>query len=223
MGREIKANTGEIKANTAGTLDTADTAGTTGTAPTATMDVNPGQGDVSNPAVLILPNASALLLYRYEAANHECIGVAFCPHFTGPCQELPLPAVGLFSGWNGEDPYMWLDANAHAHVVYHCYVNDEDPVGCHAVLRSLDGDWTDWHSPSDQAAYYRNVTWDNGTTTTLGRRERPQVLVKDGLPVVLFSGATIQRGDSPDAATFTMGQAIVGAAGGGPTPGGGGE
>jgi hypothetical protein len=26
------------------------------------MDVNPGQGDVSNPAVLILPNASALLL-----------------------------------------------------------------------------------------------------------------------------------------------------------------
>ena len=56
---------GEIKANTGGTLDTADTDGTdgtTGTAPTATMDVNPGQGDVSNPAVLILPNASALLL-----------------------------------------------------------------------------------------------------------------------------------------------------------------
>ena len=40
-------------------------------------------GDVSNPAAIILPNSSALLLYRYEAVNHECIGVAFCPHYAG--------------------------------------------------------------------------------------------------------------------------------------------
>jgi len=168
----------------------------------------PGQGDVSNPAVVILPNSSALLLYRYEAANHECIGVAFCRHYAGRCQELPLPNVGLFPNWNGEDPYVWVDSKSHVHVVYHCYVNDEDPVGCHAVLRDLEGDWTEWYSPSDPAAYYRNVTWSNGTSSTLGRRERPQVLVRDGTPIALFSGATIQRGDSLEAATFTMVQAL---------------
>jgi hypothetical protein len=53
------------------------------------------------------------------------------------------------------------------------------------------------------------VTWDNGTVSTLGRRERPQVLVREGLPVALFNGATIQRGDSLGAATFTMVQAVA--------------
>lgn len=169
----------------------------------------PGVGDVSNPAVVILPNASALLLYRFEADNHESVGVAFCPHYAGRCQELNLPGDGLFPGWNGEDPYLWLDQNSHVHVVYHCYVNHENPVGCHAVLRDLRGSWTDWVSPSDQAAYYRTVVWDNGTTTTLGRRERPQVLVRKGVPIALFNGATIQAGDSPNASTFTMVQAMA--------------
>ena len=177
-------------------------------------------------------------------------------------RELEIPDAGLFPGWNGEDPYVWLDAKGRVHAVYHCYVNDEDPVGCHSVLEDLDGDWTKWVSPGDQAACtclplvclpcalldsarlcstlldsaslethkahhhptsttatlshpthplqdYRNVTFDNGTRVTLGRRERPQVLVsKDGLPVALFSGATIERGNSFGAATFTMGQAV---------------
>ena len=126
----------------------------------------------------------------------------------GRCRELELPDAGLFPDWNGEDPYVWLDKKARVHAVYHCYVNGEDPVGCHSVLEDLNGDWTKWHSPADVGAYYRNVTFDNGTRVTLGRRERPQVLVKDGVPRVLFSGATIETGNSFGAATFTMAQAL---------------
>ena len=114
------------------------------------MNGNPGEGDVSNPAVLILPNSSALLLYRYEAANHECIGVAFCPHFAGRCELLDLPAVGLFEDWNGEDPYVWLDAHklmySHAHVVYHTATSTKRilwaaTLSC-ATLRAIGGTGT---------------------------------------------------------------------------------
>ena len=65
----------------------------------------------------------------------------------------------------------------------------------------------DWTFAGD--AYDGTLSWDDGSRDSLGRRERPQVLVIDGVPSVLFTGASIDKLGGM-AHTFTLAQAING-------------
>ena len=53
-------------------------------------------------------------------------------------------------------------------------------------------------------AYDFELTWDDGAEEHLPRRERPQVLMVDGKPSVLFTGAQPQNGLS-----YTLAQQIA--------------
>ena len=67
-----------------------------------------------------------------------------------------------------------------------------------------------WQFAGD--AYDSSLEWDDGTHDNLGRRERPQVLVIDGVPSVLFNGVSMPRLRGMEH-TFTLAQAINGAKG----------
>ena len=53
-------------------------------------------------------------------------------------------------------------------------------------------------------AYGFELAWDDGTKEQLSRRERPQVLMVEGKPSVLFTGAQPRKGFS-----YTLAQRIV--------------
>lgn len=162
----------------------------------------PGAWDqsVSNVAPHILPNGTVLLAYRGKDANkRELLGVASAPHWRGPyTRALSGPIISQ----PGEDPWPWVDARGHAHLLFHDFTGF---VGGHAFARSWGGPWQYTGVP----AYNLSVTWTNGTAGALSRRERPQ-LRRDpvtGAPLVLYTGA-ILKADASSMASFTMAAAV---------------
>ena len=74
------------------------------------------------------------------------------------------------------------------------------PGGPGGHFYSPDGlDWT-----FAGQAYDFELAWDDGTKEHLSRRERPQVLMVEGKPSVLFTGAQPQKGFS-----YTLAQRIA--------------
>eukprot|EP00039_Didymoeca_costata_P004535 m.73987 g.73987 ORF g.73987 m.73987 type:complete len:431 (+) comp12442_c0_seq2:33-1325(+) len=105
-----------------------------------------------------------------------------------------------------EDPFMWKDKRGNWHVLYHrmfdpagpldpnwgkydgSWVRPKSPVpspgwcGGHAFSR--DGiNWSPW-----TRCYNTSVTLTNGTTVEFLRRERPKLLIQDGVPTHLYNG-----------------------------------
>ena len=79
-----------------------------------------------------------------------------------------------------EDPGIFRDARGNFHILTHDFA---DPTGGHAF--SADGlNWT-----FAGQAYGRTMQLANGSSVSFSRRERPQVLVLDGKPAFLFTGA----------------------------------
>ena len=90
-----------------------------------------------------------------------------------------------------EDPYLFIDANDHYHLLFHVYETGEPGMTCHnstvsAHLFSLDG--FRWHTTSEQP-YTAVVALSDGTTMTLATRERPKLFFDAaGTPTHLFNG-----------------------------------
>jgi hypothetical protein len=64
-----------------------------------------------------------------------------------------------------------------------------------------------WQVSDPPLAYSRTIRWSDGTTTTQGSLERPQLLIEDGRPTWLF----VATADGPGGfqnATRTWNQAI---------------
>jgi hypothetical protein len=162
----------------------------------------PGAWDtsVSNVAPHILPNGTVLLAYRGKSAkNGELLGVAAAPHWRGPYARV---VEGPILAQPGEDPWPWVDARGHAHLLFHDFTSF---VGGHAYARSWAGPWQYTGAP----AYNLSVTWANGTAGALSRRERPQ-LHRDpstGAPLALYTGVVL-KADAASMASFTMAAAV---------------
>lgn len=93
-----------------------------------------------------------------------------------------------------EDAYAWF-ADGWYHMVVKTFDDSmiEEPMaGVYVVSR----DGADWHYPDGgPQAYSLTVTWEDGTTTTLRRLERPQVLLQDGKPAYLYLSAAFPEGE----------------------------
>ena len=79
-------------------------------------------------------------------------------------------------------------------------------VGLHAYT-PVPGDFRHW-SISLEPAYTTAVTWTNGTSGAVLRRERPQLVLdaSTGLPLVLFNGVVV----GSDGSSFTMAARVGG-------------
>eukprot|EP01079_Euglenida_sp_SAG-EU17-18_P010988 gene10988-1995_t len=107
-----------------------------------------------------------------------------------------------------EDPFLWQDTRGAYHLLMHTMHAPfdyplPDACGGHAFSTDL----LTWNV-SQRPAYNSTVHWTDLTSTRFARRERPQMLLRDGYPVALYNGAQ-EPGQLGDAAyTFSIAQPI---------------
>ena len=144
---------------------------------------------VCNPAPLILPNGTVLLVYRATSltGRQGGLGVASAPDWRGPYTA--LTDAPLFDGY-AEDAALFLGPSGVIHLIAHGEIRGLG-VGVHAA--SVDG--VAWGRAD--TAYTLYVDWATNRTQSashealrLGRRERPQILIgADGRPSALYNSA----------------------------------
>ncbi len=142
----------------------------------------------TNPAPCVLPDGKILLLYKSSsgAANPIQYGVAMADSPFDPFERIGPDRPILFEEPDiaYEDACVW-----HQDDRFHMLFNDltgkltgEKRAGAHAVS----GDGIHWRLHDPPKAYSRTVTWSDGRVTTQGSVERPQLLIRNGVPTHLF-------------------------------------
>ncbi len=174
------------------------------------LQPRPGKWDgliTTNPAPCVLDDGRVLLLYKSVPRRGGVImyGVAMAERYDAPYERLRDNPI-LWDGRDDisyEDAYVWREDGR-----YHMLFNDmrgvltgEHHAGGHAV--SEDG--IHWRMADPPKAYSRTIEWLDGTTTTQGSFERPQLLIQDGVPTHLFAATANGNGWWEDATeTWSM-------------------
>ena len=152
---------------------------------------------VTNPSVQVLKNGSAVMIYKgrsIENFNAMFTGVATAPHWRGPYTR-PHPSQHFEIPTNCEDAGLYYSEAMDVYrLVLHC--------GCN-YLSMWSKDGVNWKSTTPQQPWCK-VTYHDGSTETMHRRERPQFFVdpSSGHPTMLFNG--VEPSTSHDGQTFTM-------------------
>ena len=145
--------------------------------------------DANNPAPCLGPDGVLRLAFRDRELR---MGIATAPHYRGPYEirEREIP-----TGIRLEDAYLYC-GDGRYHIVCEdnrSHVSGHDRWGVHLVSEDGIGGWR----PADPAvAYTHTIRWEDGTTSVMERRERPQLVFgHDGTPShlctgVLFEGKT---------------------------------
>jgi len=164
--------------------------------------------DTNNPAPLTTTfNSSGtdsnqtLLMYRgcgYECSGGEKIGIAKAPSYDGTYTRQDAPLCDGKDCLN-EDPFMYQDQNGNFHAIFH-FLGPNGGFSCRKVLGKWKGCDIGSHAYSPNGlsnwtfsktiAYNATVQWTDGSSTTMSRRERPQLVLKDGLPAFLSNGVS---------------------------------
>lgn len=159
------------------------------------LDIRPGRWDgsiVTNPAPCVLEDGRILLYYRSNTPRGLRIGATMARELGAPFLRIADEPVLRFDGDNFvEDPYVWQHDGAFELIAKDIKggICGEVHGGIHA--RSTDG--LSWQLCDPPKAYSRTLRWDDGSTTTQGCVERPQLLFRDGKPRYLFAAT----GDGP--------------------------
>jgi hypothetical protein len=161
---------------------------------------------VDNPSPLLLPNGSALVMFRSYAPYDSLIGLARAASWRGPWQ---LPSAPLFPDSRAEDPYLWYQpATASYHALFHSLgaCGSAPGLGCHAFSRDS---WAWTMSPTP--AYNASVAFEGGSSTVFGRRERPQLILDPatGAALALISGVQPPRELQPPGGQGDMSYSLV--------------
>ena len=185
---------------------------------------------VSNPAIVVNRtrgadgNHSVLMFYRGN--QDRGVGVASAPSWRGPYTKSKESTAsnGIFRGnivVGLEDMYVWENpllpnaaaaAAAHrpgCHMILHQEEQGIENLGAHAFTTdpSCLAGWQ-LSTPRPSHAYGPEFAWSNGTTTTFGSRERPQVVLdhRSGAPTHLSSGVILKpaSGGGWSGASFTV-------------------
>ncbi len=155
------------------------------------LAVNPEGWDsviTSNPAAWVHEDGSVLMLYKSCSQRHDAdgrfrgrfrIGAAWADHYTRPFRRLGDRPILRFDHPDAhvEDPFCWHDGR-----IYRAIMKDMTGViggqpQAGIAVESADG--RHWRLSDPVQAYSRRVRWDDGTTTTPAKLERPQLFVSD--------------------------------------------
>lgn len=153
------------------------------------LEPRPGKWDgkiVTNPAACVRRDGSVLLVYRSNTPQGLRLGAARAATFEGPYERVSdEPVLQLPGGNFVEDPYIWESGD-------HFEMIAKDMTGGitgekHAGIHATSADGLVWTPSPQPKAYSRTVRWSDGTQTTQGSLERPQLLFQDGKPAFLFA------------------------------------
>ena len=141
---------------------------------------------VTNPAPCILDDGSIVMLYRANTPEGLRLGVARAVNYESPFVRLADNPVLVFEDGNYvEDPFIWWTGERFELLA-------KDMTGGisgekHAGIHAYSSDAIHWILSKPAKAYSRVIHWDDGTTTTQGSLERPQLLFQDGMATHLFA------------------------------------
>lgn len=154
---------------------------------------------VTNPSIYFFPNGTGLMAYRGGPclSRKDSCNAHHCAIATASSWNLPFHRIGDQPAWSEqtEDPGIFRDARGNFHALTHLF--DGGPGG-----HSFSEDGLSWTFAGQ--AYDFEVIWEDGSKEQLARRERPQVLMVDGKPAVLFTGA-----QPKDGLSYTLAQRIA--------------
>jgi len=157
----------------------------------------PGNWDaavISNPAAHIHKDGSVLLIYKsapvpYPERNQNRtlqFGVARADHYSGPYERVSENNRIVFTpiDTDVEDPYIWKDGEKY-YLLAKC-MNDSITGEAQSGFLATSQDGVSWQISDIPLAYSRTVELDDGSTETMKKLERPQVLIEDGQPTHVF-------------------------------------
>jgi hypothetical protein len=148
----------------------------------------------SNPSVTRMRDGKFLVVYK-AVARHKALpfggpvthlaAIAETP--AGPIKKIDRP-IFYREGemFPAEDPFIWYQENSDR---YYALVKDMHGAFTHAGVSLAffeSGDGLDWHPAANPLASGLEVTWQDGTFEKLAKLERPQILIEDGEPVMLY-------------------------------------
>jgi hypothetical protein len=145
---------------------------------------------VSNPAPLVRPDSTIYVFGRLRDAAQVNRGIAFtAPHFEGPYSVLANGDNLLPNHAELEDPTLWW-----ANGQYNLLVNDWKGKATGASkggAQYFSRDGLHYTLVSREPVFTRTVTYDDGTSETFSRRERPFVYVNNNNEVIALFTACL--------------------------------
>lgn len=168
------------------------------------LEVRPDHWDsfmTTNPAPCVLPDGHILLLYKSSSGAPDPIqyGVAMAKSPFDPFERIgpDRPIVFEEPDVPYEDAYVWCQGNR-----FQMLFNDLTGTftgEARAVAHAVSDDGIHWHLNDPPKALSRTITWSDGRVTTQGSLERPQLLIRNGLPTHLFCATSDGRNGFSDA------------------------
>lgn len=150
-----------------------------------------------NPSVVFDPGTQKYLLYFkgniYVPEWRGVHGVALSDSPVGPFKardevifDIRMPDGSLASS---EDPYVWYDQGKFFAVVKDFSGHISGIPKALALLTSMDG--ITWKQDADPLFMERKLFLRNGATLEVDRLERPQLLIENGRPIVLYAACSL--------------------------------
>lgn len=155
-----------------------------------------------NPAVVYNPNTQKYLLYfkgnMYVPEWRGVHGVAISDNPTGPfiasddvIFDIKMPDGSIASS---EDPYVWYHDGVLKAVVKDFSGHISGSKSGLALLTSTDG--LTWKQADNPLFRQRELILKNGQNLSVDRLERPQLLIEDGVPKVLYAACSLDNTNS---------------------------
>lgn len=153
------------------------------------LSPRPGHWDAlftTNPAALIEDDGTVLLYYKSASGPDDKLmyGVAKAKAWDAEYQRVVDQPLFDFGEAHIEDAYVWREDGLFWMIFKD--MTDQLTGEFHAGVQAVSKDGIHWELCQPPKAYSRTVVWDDGTTTTQGALERPQLLIEDGRPTHLF-------------------------------------
>ena len=164
------------------------------------IDVTPGSFDhllTSNPTVAQSPDGRILMVYKAvgdgilpRGGPVNC-GVAVADYPTGPFKKFPEPIMtNPENDWSVEDPCVWYQDDR-----FYALVKDfqgyfsKDEKNTVALFESFDG--AEWAPAEHPLAFKKEIHWEDGEVQKVAFMERPQLLLENGTPKVLYCAVSV--------------------------------
>lgn len=170
--------------------------------PRPVLDVSEGSFDhlmTSNPTVTRGDDGRFYMVYKAVAdgplpkGGAVVCGTAVAESPLGPFVKHPAPIMtNPEHAWSVEDPFIWVQDHQFYALAkdFQGYFTKRGKATV-ALFESEDG--ADWHVAREPFAFDRTIRWTDGSVTALESLERPQILLEDGKPVVLYCAAAARK------------------------------
>jgi hypothetical protein len=160
----------------------------------------------NNPAPYVADGGNVLLVYKSTRRHGAALrlGAAAAPHPEGPYERVRDDPIFQFGDARDrlEDPYVWREGGRFQMIMKDISggIGGEPGAGIHATSR----DGKHWTISEPPHAYALGILFADGSRPSFARVERPQLIVEDGVPTVLFVAVADGVTSSPTAKAWNQ-------------------